>query len=115
MVGKYIRGINLVVGEIAGGARQFYLYNAHGDVIGLINSAGAFVWSYDYDVFGVERSISSADTNPFRYCGEYYDKETGKIYLRARYYTPRLGRFTTLDPIRDGTNWYLYCYSNLPI
>ncbi|MEA4848960.1 MAG: hypothetical protein VB106_17135, partial [Clostridiaceae bacterium] len=22
--------------------------------------------------------------NPFRYCGEYFDKETGRIYLRAR-------------------------------
>ena len=112
VVSKYIRGINLIAGEIAGSARQFYLYNAHGDVAGLTNAAGSLTRSYDYDAFGVERGLSSADTNPFRYCGEYYDKETGKIYLRARYYTPKLGRFSTVDPIRDGTNWYLYCYNN---
>lgn len=35
--------------------------------------------------------------NPFRYCGEYYDKETESIYLRARYYQPVVGRFLTRD------------------
>lgn len=35
--------------------------------------------------------------NPFRYCGEYYDKETEELYLRARYYQPGLGRFLTRD------------------
>ena len=50
----------------------------------------------------------------FRYCGEYYDNETETYYLRARYYAPRLGRFTQGDPIRSETNWYTYC-SNNPI
>ena len=49
---------------------------------------------------------------PFRYCGEYYDKETDSIYLRARYYNPVLGRFTTEDPAKDGLNWYVYCDNN---
>ena len=35
----------------------------------------------------------------FRYCGEYFDKETGTIYLRARYYDPRIGRFITEDSV----------------
>ena len=38
------------------------------------------------------------DTNPFRYCGEYYDNETESIYLRARNYDPGIGRFTSEDP-----------------
>lgn len=33
------------------------------------------------------------DSNVFRYCGEYFDKETGTYYLRARYYDPAIGRF----------------------
>lgn len=49
-----------------------------------------------------------------RYCGEYYDAETSLIYLRARYYNPSIGRFISVDPIKDGTNWYVYC-SNNPI
>ncbi len=47
-----------------------------------------------------------------RYAGEYYDPETGLIYLRNRYYDPSTRRFTQEDPIRDGTNWYAYCAGN---
>ncbi len=54
----------------------------------------------------------SSDVNPFRYSGEYFDAETGDYYLRARYYNPRLGRFLTEDPVRDGNNWYAYCNNN---
>ena len=36
--------------------------------------------------------------------GEYFDKETGTIYLRARYYSPVNGRFTTKDPHWDVNN-----------
>ena len=54
----------------------------------------------------------------FRYCGEYFDKETGTIYLRARYYDPTIGRFITEDSYwgKDNDplslNLYTYCYSN---
>ena len=69
--------------------------------------------SYHYDAFGNLLDEDAVyDTNPFRYCGEYWDKETGEIYLRARYYNPRTGRFTTVDPAMDGTNWYVYCSGN---
>ena len=57
----------------------------------------------------MEQNPSDSDTNPFRYCGEYYDSEIGQIYLRARYYDPTVGRFTQSDPARDGINWYVYC------
>ena len=57
----------------------------------------------------MELDIDANDTNPFRYCGEYYDKESGNIYLRARYYDTANGRFISEDPIKDGLNWYSYC------
>ncbi|MBQ4631249.1 MAG: RHS repeat-associated core domain-containing protein, partial [Clostridia bacterium] len=44
--------------------------------------------------------------------GEYHDKESGFIYLRARYYDPETGRFISEDPAMDGTNWYVYCSNN---
>lgn len=52
--------------------------------------------------------------NSIKYSGEYYDAETGLIYLRNRYYDPNARRFTTEDPARDDLNWYCYC-SNNPI
>ena len=58
------------------------------------------------------KNTTSADNNPFRYCGEYFDDETGFIYLRNRYYDPSIGRFTTEDPAKSGLNWYAYCENN---
>ena len=80
----------------------------------LADTAGIVTRAYRYDAFGVEREPEPGDQNPFRYCAEYFDKETGSVYLRARYYNPKLGRFKTQDPIRNGLNWYTYC-GNDPI
>lgn len=78
----------------------YYHYNAHGDVVQLTNSSGTVTKDYTYDAFGVEKNASASDANPFRYCGEQYDDETGNYYLRARYYSPGVGRFTQED-----THW----------
>jgi RHS repeat-associated protein len=111
VVARYVRGIGLLLSD-DGTAQKFYLYNGHGDVVQLTNSSGAVVKSYDYDAFGVERDPDVEDANVWRYCGEYFDRETGSIYLRARYYNPVLGRFRTEDPIRNGLNLYAYCFND---
>ena len=95
----YIRGLSLVA-AVRDGARTYYHYNAHGDVVQLTNSSGTVTRNYTYDAFGVEQDASDSDANPFRYCGEQYDSETGNYYLRARYYSPGVGRFTQED-----THW----------
>ncbi|MBR6051705.1 MAG: hypothetical protein IKP68_10965 [Clostridia bacterium] len=56
--------------------------------------------------------MNATDANPFRYCGEYYDKVSGTLYLRARNYNASIGRFTQEDPIRHGGNFYAYCGDN---
>ena len=96
----YIRGVGLIAEDDAAGTRQYALYNAHGDVVQLSNTNGVVTREYQYDAFGNERNPDAADVNPFRYCGEYFDAETGDIYLRARYYDPAIGRFTQMD-----THW----------
>ncbi len=112
---NYIRGVNLVASKKSEGL-SYYLYNAHGDVVQLTDTTGTVSRIYDYDAFGNERVIagqnSATDTNPFRYCGEYFDKETGTIYLRARYYDPVTSRMLSEDPARAGLNWYTYCGNN---
>ena len=91
---------------------KLYLFNGHGDVTSMIDKSGNVTKTYSYDAFGNELNRDKNDTNPFRYCGEYWDNETESIYLRARYYNPSIGRFTTEDPIKDGSNWYAYCGGN---
>lgn len=107
----YIRGLSLIYGGSLMDGYNYH-YDAHGNVVQLSRGRSTVFKDYYYDAFGVEQNADPADTNPFRYCGEQYDTETGNYYLRARYYTPRAGRFTQEDPIRDGLNWYAYCAGN---
>ena len=46
--------------------------------------------------------------------GKRFDPAVGLYDYGFRDYTPVLGRWTTLDPVRDGTNWYAYV-NNDPI
>lgn len=108
---RYLRGINLIVRELDG-KNQYYLFNAHGDVVQRADGWGNVLKTYRYDAFGNEQNLEKLDSNPFRYCGEYFDKETGEIYLRARYYNPTTGRFGAEDSARSGLNWYTYCGNN---
>jgi len=107
-----VRGLRLHFSKDSNGEIMHYLYNGHGDVVQTLDENKSVVNEYQYDAFGNEINPDSADANPWRYCGEYTDLETNNIYLRARYYDPSVGRFISEDPIRDGTNWYIYCYNN---
>ena len=76
---RYIRGNGLINSDENG----WYLFNGHGDVVQLADDTGTVAKEYAYDAFGNEKNIDASDTNPFRYSGEYYDKESGTIYLRG--------------------------------
>ena len=108
---RYIRGTGLIAREMDG-ALQYYLFDAHGDVLHRLDASGNMLRTYRYDAFGNEIDPEPLDTNPFRYCGEYFDREIGTYYLRARNYDPRIGRFTTEDPARKDLNYYAYGRSN---
>ena len=108
LTNKYVRGNKL----ISKNGNEYFGYDGHGSVVNISNESGKSIKSYDYDAFGVELNKDANDTNLFRYCAEQYDNETDSIYLRARYYSPSLGRFTTEDPAKDGNNWYSYCAGN---
>lgn len=108
LTSKYVRGNKLISKD----GNEYFGYDGHGSVVNISNESGKSIKSYDYDAFGVELNRDVNDTNLFRYCGEQYDNETDSIYLRARYYSPSLGRFTTEDPAKDGNNWYSYCAGN---
>ena len=69
---------------------QYYVYDGHGNVTGYAGE------NYSYDAFG-NLQTDNENINPFLYCGEYTDAETGMIYLRNRYYDPTTGRFITKD------------------
>jgi len=108
---RYLRGINLIAGD-QDNQLQYYLFNGHGDVVGLTDAAGNPIKLYDYDAFGNEKAPDLNDANLFRYCGEMWDCSAQTYYLRNRCYAPRTGRFTREDPIHSGLNWYVYADNN---
>lgn len=108
---QYFRALNLIY-SLIGTTKQYYRFNGHGDVVALTNATGTVTKTYTYNAFGEEQNINATDANPFRYCGEYFDKVSGTLYLRARNYNASIGRFTQEDPIRHSGNWYAYCGSN---
>ena len=57
------------------GSWYYYIYNAHGDVVGVVNEAGTVVNTYEYTPWGEIRNESETVDNPIKYAGEYYDDE----------------------------------------
>lgn len=118
----YVRRTSLAAKyKFVNGSKSEYTYytqNAHGDVVNLTDADGEVTKKYTYDAFGVEKNIDDSDANPFRYCGEYFDTETGTVYLRARYYNPTTGRFISRDSVTGknedplSLNLYTYCHNN---
>ena len=103
-----------MVGRITQNGYRSYVKDGHGDVVKMLNAQGTQVASYQYEGYGLLTSKTGAETNPFRYSGEYFDEETGFIYLRARYYNPEIMRFITEDPHWNPNNMIYSDGSNLP-
>jgi RHS repeat-associated protein len=99
---------------VTGVPATYFLHTDHlGSVVAVTNAAGAKVWDNDYTPFG-ELSDESKDNKWARFSGKQLDKDIGLIYMNARWYDASIGRFVSLDPLRAGVNWYVYC-SNSPI
>jgi RHS repeat-associated protein len=70
--------------------------------------------SYAYTPFGVVASGNTPD--PFGFTGELHSE--GLVYLRARWYDPSVGTFTSRDPFAGypqtpySLHYYQYGYSN---
>lgn len=117
---RYIKGINYIAKTDAQSNTAYFLFNGHGDVVQTVDESGTVQNQYDYDIWGNPVLTIETTQNSIRYTGEFYDEETGLYYLRARYYDPYLGRFTTEDSYwgEDGNplslNLYTYC-ENDPI
>jgi RHS repeat-associated protein len=115
----YIYGVGLVSRIDAGGNAQYYHYDSRGSTIALTDATGKITEAYAYDPFGRPINGQLSD-NRFRYLGRHgvMDEENGLLYIRARYYSTKRGRFITKDPTtgKDGDsqsmNRYIYALNN---
>ena len=101
------------------GATRYYHYDGLGSTDGLTDAAQAATDTYVYDAFGGLRASSGASTNAYRFVGRlgyYYEPNVQtQYYVRARYYSPLLGRFLSLESrhVPDGDpNQYRYAFNS---
>ncbi|MDQ2738187.1 MAG: DUF6531 domain-containing protein [Actinomycetota bacterium] len=106
-------GGTLVSIRIGGTSSYYYLTDAAGSVVGLVDANGTKAASYAYDPYGITRTATGpqATANPFHYISGYQDP-SGLYKLGARYYDPSLGRFTQRDPSSQEANAYVYAANN---
>ncbi|MEV1046469.1 RHS repeat-associated core domain-containing protein [Streptomyces sp. NPDC049916] len=91
-----------------GGRSHYYLSDAIGSVIGLVDETGNMVNTYAYTPQGESREGTAERVGqPYRFAAGYLDP-TGLYHLEARYYDPATGRFTQPDPSGQEVNPYLY-------
>jgi len=100
--------------------RLYYLTDANMNVTALLDTGGDAVERYSCDPYGRVTVYSDdwsttvdwddSKKNPVRYCGYFFDSETGLYHVRHRSYHPTLGRWLTRDPIgyTDGMGLYEY-------
>jgi RHS repeat-associated protein len=82
------------------------------DVLGSVRTttgvSGSIEERYEYDVFGVPYQGDLTQGMDLGYTGKPYDAVTGLYDYGYRDYKAEVARFTSEDPIRDGSNWYAY-------
>ena len=98
--------------------RLWVVQDANYNVTALVDNSGNVVERYLYDPFGrvtvvdggwVERSEGTAFAWHYLHQGGRYDDVSGLYHFRFRDYSPTLGRWTSLDPLRyDAEDVNLY-------
>jgi RHS repeat-associated protein len=84
---------------VSGGATSYLLADELGSIRAITNSSGTTTGTFTYDAWGNETGSTGSATSPFGFAGEYLDSASGFYYLRARWYDPVTGEFTSMDQL----------------
>ena len=89
-----------------------YLQDELGSPLRYIDNTGSTIDSYGYSEFGDDLYGNQGIKQPFGYTGYTADHISSTYFAQAREYMPHVGRFAGEDIVKDGSNWYTYCYGN---
>ena len=116
VVVTYTHGHDLISQTRPGTGTRFYEYDGQLSTRHLTDTSGAVTDAYTFDAFGVMLASVGTTANAYLYAGEQLDPNVGFYYLRARYYDPSVGRFTSTDPeqgsVFDPVSLHRYLYAN---
>lgn len=115
--GRKVNVPDLIAKPGPGGTRLYRVITDHlGSPIYVVNMADAndVLLDATYDEWGKVTAFTSSTGSwpiPFGFAGGFYDEDTGLVRFGARDYDPRIGRWTSKDPIRwEGGQPNLYVY-----
>ncbi len=94
----YGPGIDELLLRTSGAVARWLVADGLGSALALIDPAGTVQTQYTYGAFGATSGSGEASDNVSQFTGCENDG-TGLYYYRARYYSPRLQRFISEDPI----------------
>ncbi|MBM3282722.1 RHS repeat-associated core domain-containing protein, partial [Candidatus Gottesmanbacteria bacterium] len=95
-------------------ASLYFIHTDHLSSTTLItDKLGNQISRYDYYPYGSFRTTSqpTKQLTSYLFTGQARDQEIGLDYFKARYYSPRLGRFISADTVQ-GANRYAYANNN---
>ncbi|MCP4245408.1 MAG: hypothetical protein GY778_00010, partial [bacterium] len=114
---SYVYRDGALLADLGPDVVRFYHLDHLGSVRQITNQEADVVTSYDYLPYGQEPSSSTA---AFQFTGHERDSHLpGDVdnldYMHARYYSPHLSRFISVDPVnstdpRNPQSWNKYAY-----
>jgi RHS repeat-associated protein len=97
--------------------RVWHHYDQVGSVMMTSNAGGGLIQQRLADAFG--NTISSHFTGTWidswtasGHNTKEYDSEADLVYMYQRWYDPKTGTFASMDPIKDGSNFYIFVENN---
>jgi RHS repeat-associated protein len=121
VVSDYVYGGSSIIARLdANGNPIYYLTDAMGSVIGLVDDQGNILSRIIYDGFGNIESGDDGSTQggDFRFQGQWLESESGLYYMRARDYDTETGLFLSRDPVDmqaqgvEAFNPYQFAFNN---
>ncbi|WP_353567234.1 RHS repeat-associated core domain-containing protein [Haloferula sargassicola] len=114
---RYVYGIGLAYEVTEGSAQErYYHYDFCGSTAVLTDASGGMTDQFDYTPYGQVARRSGSTETPFKFAGflGVLTDPSGLISMRARFYSPILRKFLSMDPARfdGGSNWYAYASGN---
>jgi len=105
----YVLGHDVLAQARGPNTPNYLLYDGHGSVRHLANTAGTITESYAYDAYGNAHTFSPANAaTALLYAGEMYDNDLQHYYLRARYYSPATAKLLYMRTRKSAIMWRYY-------
>lgn len=105
-----------LIAQTRGQVTHYLLADGMGSTRVLTDHSGSVTDTFTFDAFGNELVRTGATVVGHLYRGEEFDPNLGFYNLRARFYDPKVGRFTTIDTFAgfnmDPPSLHKYLYAH---